>query len=377
MATKHKTTDPKKKRRGRPPSVKPAPEELSKTVRVECWKKLAPIVIDGNCDGNPPELVQQSFVAVLKALQPNRNLRAALQAKHEIGGAYRQIYAAIDAYARTRDLLLSEVFSEAEDFVRLFEAEPPPEGIGGFTLRHMLKMQPHLDALLEEKELMTVVATHEPPTPPPDTARFVLLRYFYNKDKGWHDALRIGRLMTWRELAMLSILAGQWPSVDEGHASVAEVIRAEKKALRAQATRMNIPAGPLSDERDELWGYVDFCRTHFFIWRAHATPLRNEGSPQHDPPRNPPCRWPEHRARSRRRWRHQPHHPTLRGRPQRRAKSPRQARGLLRHPRRSRRNREHHQPSGGRVNLNPQKGTNPTAHALEKLANGAENQDEA
>lgn len=375
MATKRKTTDSKKKRRGRPPSVKPAPEELSKTVWVECWEKLAPIVIDGNCDGKPPELVQQSFVAVLKVLQPNKNLRAALQAKREIGGAYRKICAAIDAYARIRDLLFSEVFSEAEDFVRLFDAEPPPEGIGGFTLRHMLKMQPHLDALLGEKELMGIVAKHEPSTPQPDTARSVLLSYFYNKDEGWRDALRIGRLMTWRELAMLSILAGHWPSVDEGHASIAEVIRAEKKALRAQATRMNIPTGPISDERDELWGYVDFCRTHFFIWRAHATPFRNEGSSQHDPSRSTHRRRPEHRARSRRRRRHQPHHPTLRGRPQRSTESPRQARGLLRHPRRSRRSREH-QPTGSRVNdRNHPKRTEPrSAPTLEKCAQtGPEN----
>lgn len=273
MASKHKPAKTQQKKRGRPPAPKPSPEELRNAVGVECWTRLVPIVIAGNCDGHPPEKVQDGFVALLKTLQPNRNLWAALQARHKLREAYLQICIAIDAYARTRDLLHSEVFSEAADFVRLFEVEPPPEGIGGFTLRHLLKMQPHLDALLAEKEIMAIVATREPPTSPPDTARSRLLSHFYAKGQGWHDALRIGRLMTWRELAMVSILAGQWPAVNEGQVSVAEVIKAEKKALRAQAKRMGIPAGSISDEGDELWGYVDFARTHFFTRCVRATTL--------------------------------------------------------------------------------------------------------
>ena len=270
-------------KRGRPSTPKPSPEELRDAVRVECWKRLALVVIEGNCDGHPPEMAQKAFLAFLKALQPNRNLQAGLQAQYEIREAYRQLCAFIDTYAHVRDLLHSEVFSEAEDFVRLFGIEPQPEGIGGFTLRHMLKMQPHLDALLGEMDITTTIATYEAPTKPADTARSKLLSYFYIQDKGWFDTLRIGRLMTWRELAMVSILAGQWPSVNEGHVSTAKVIEAEKKAIRMQATRMGIQAGSLPNWRDELWGYVDFCRTRFFTGPLCASPFRIEGSRSMNP----------------------------------------------------------------------------------------------
>ena len=349
MVSRRKITKTHQKKRGRPPAPKPSLAELRNAVGVECWTQLAPIVIDGNCDGHPPDLVQEAFVAFLKILQPNRNLSAALQARQELRLAYRQLGAAVDAYAHAQNLLHSKVFSDAADFARFFEAEPPPEGIGGFTLIHMLKMQPHLDALLAEKELMASVATHEPPTPPTDTTRSRLLSRFYAKGQGWRDALRIGRLMTWREIAMVSILAGQWPSVKEGRVSVAEVIKAEKKAIRVQATRMGIPVGSLSDERDELWGYVDFCSTHFFIRRAHATPFRIEGRSQHDPEGNPFVRRSQHRARRRGRRCHEPHDPLVRGLARCPApRDPAQGRQLLQTARRQQpRQRQH--PAAGRL----------------------------
>ena len=264
-------------KRGRPPVPKPTQEELHDAVVVECWNRLAPVVVNGNCDGAPPELAQEAFLTFLKYLQPNNNLHAGLQAQYEIREAYHQLRELLDAYARVRDLLYSEVFSEAENFVKILEVELPPKGIGGFTLRHMLKIQPHLDTLLEERDIVIAVATHEPPTKTADAARSSLLRYFYDKDKGWRDSLRIGRLMTWRELAMLSILAGQWPSVNEGDVSVAAVIRAEKKALRMQATRMDILPGSLPEEKRDLWGYVDSTRTHFSTYRACVTPSETKG----------------------------------------------------------------------------------------------------
>lgn len=291
------------KKRGRPPVTKPTKEQLRPSVLAFCRRELIALVVapqGGAWTEREAAEAAERVDLFIEAIQRLPLLRA-WKEQDALRAVYRKLLEALEAYDREgRGLVDSNAFEEASLFLQRVSEDH--EGVDSPYRVHLERMRPHLDALASEVERMRgILADDRQGKYSPDSERSYFLDLSYDESTGRHlDPLGIGRPLTLRELAMASLLAGQWPAVGGREVTIDAVIRAEQARLRLLAKSKKVrmrwanvgekgqiggptlgepnppglmAANPGKNEGGDLCGRYDFACCRFFQNRMGATPL--------------------------------------------------------------------------------------------------------
>ncbi len=234
-------------KRGRPPVPKPPNEQqLRAEVRAECRRQMVERfrLAHGDEWVETRSDLGEALESLIAEILPLRAFREAREAGDRLDAFYRQLATTIEAYVEIRPLLRGAEFARAVTFVHeISEGRLSVVGLDSAARKHLHALHPHLDVIAGGRKRMAKATAHAPrPRSAVESERGELLEFFYNREKeGPRPLLNLNRPLDVEELAMVSLLSGQWPAVKAGTVTVGAVIDREILALRLQAKRRKIP----------------------------------------------------------------------------------------------------------------------------------------